>query len=142
MLPRPLLKAGLAAAVLCLLAAAVPAAAQNAPKTRTSIDRDFRSNGDIVFSGKLGKKFINGKPNPCYGKGGTARLYRTRLSDDKYMGKVDTSPISVKKNTWELKDNRPGRYLVIVSATGCKRAYKPTDGTYLFDPPNPAVPRD
>ena len=111
--------------------------AQSPPKTRTSVRRSFRSNGDIVFSGTLKK---SKKAGVCPGKGGTARLYRSRLSDGK-TNKVDTSTIS-SKGKWELEDNRPGRYLVIVTATGCARAYSPIDGTWLFDPPNPAVPKD
>ena len=112
-------------------------AAQSPPKTRTSVRRSFRSNGDIVFTGTLKR---SKKANVCPGKGGTARLYRSRLSDGKTT-KVDTSTISTK-GKWELKHNRPGRYLVIVTATGCARAYSPNNGTWLFDPPNPAVPRD
>ena len=112
-------------------------AAQSPPKTRTSVRRSFRSNGDIVFSGTLKR---SKKANVCPGRGGTARLYRSRLSDGRTT-KVDTSTISTK-GTWEVKDNRPGRYLVIVTATGCARAYSPSNGTWLFDPPNPAVPKD
>jgi len=139
MFNRPLLKSGLAAGALCSLALVAPVGAQNPPPTRTTADFSFRSNGDVVFSGQL----LNpkSKKTKCKSSTGFARLYRTKLSGGA-TNKVATSRINSKTRKWELKDNRPGRYLVIVSATGCSRFYYPKNGTFKFDPPNPAVPRD
>lgn len=139
MLNRPLLKAGLAAGVLCLLALAVPAGAQEEQATtRTSFDFNFRANGDVVFSGRL--KRIRG--NSCH-LNRKISLYRSRLSDGKTSKVAGTTSSKKSPFKWEVSDNRPGRYLVVVRANGdCKRAYRPTEGSYKFDPPNPAVPRD
>lgn len=138
MLNRPLLKATLAVAALSLLALAVPAGAQEGATTRTTFDFSFRSNGDVVFSGKLKRV----KSNSCH-LNRKISLYRSRLSDGKNSKVGETTSSSKSPFKWEVKDNRPGRYLVVVRATRqCKRAYRPAQGSFKFDPPNPAVPRD